>query len=94
MTVKPFEQFSLRRLFKVMTWGIVVWGMLWIVGDGLYSNMLPQPLTALLVIPHWFLFIGTPFIAVGLLVDRLWWGVAVGFAVAVAMLFSPTVLVQ
>lgn len=94
MAVERYEQFSLRRLFKVMTWGIVVWGMLWVVGDCLYGNMFPQPLTALLAIPHWFLFIGTPFIAAGLLIDRFWWGVAIGFVVAVAMLFSPTVLVQ
>lgn len=90
--IKPPEQFSLRRLFTVTTWGIVIWGMLWLLGDCLYGNKLPLPLTQALMIPHWFLFIGTPFVAVGLLIGRAWRGIAVGFVVAVILLLLPTIV--
>lgn len=86
------EQFPMRRPVSVATWGIVVWGLLWVAGDFLYSNELPLPLMQALMIPHWFLLIGTPFVAVGLLIGRVWWGITIGFVVAVILLLVPTIV--
>ena len=65
--------------------------MLWGVGDYLYSNRLPLALMQVLAVPHWFLLIGMPLITIGVLINRVWWGITLGFIVALILLLLPVV---